>query len=199
MNVIVSTLSDEELALLSRESGEAETELISRYSKLVRAIARPMFLIGAEQDDLVQEGMIGLLGAARSYSGEAGVPFSAYASVCIRRKMISAVRAATAQKHAPLNDSVSFQTLSADDVVFHSKREDPEAAVISREDFNGFINALHQRLSASERSVLDLYLDGMTYVQIAGQLRKPVKSVDNAVQRIRRKAERLLGENGKPV
>ena len=199
MNESFFSRTDEELALLSGTSQAAMEELISRYTRLVRACARPMFLAGADQDDLIQEGMIGLLGAVRSYSAESGVPFSAYAAVCVRRRLISAVRAASAQKHAPLNDSVSFHSFSFDDLALGSLKDDPEAAVISREGFNEFIAALHDRLSASERKVLSLYLDGVSYREIAARIGKPEKSVDNAVQRIRRKAEQLFGENGPSV
>ncbi len=191
--------TDEELAGLSAESADALDALISRYTRLVRVCARPMFLTGADHEDLVQEGMIGLLYAIRSFNGTSGVPFGAYASVCIRRKMISAIRAASAQKHAPLNDSVSLHTFSFDDTVLGSSREDPESAILNRETFREIITALHEKLSASERDVLRLYLDGLSYSEIASRLSKPQKSVDNAVQRIRRKVEQIYGENGFPV
>lgn len=188
--------TDEELACLSAESADALDALISRYTRLVRVCARPMFLTGADHEDLVQEGMIGLLYAVRSYNAESGVPFGAYASVCIRHKMISAIRAASAQKHAPLNDSVSLHTFAFDDAVLGTSKEDPESAILDRESFHEIITALHEKLSASERDVLRYYLDGQSYSEIASRLNKPQKFVDNAVQRIRKKVEQIYGDNG---
>lgn len=184
--------SDRELILLSRGSHDAECELIKRYTQLVRASARPMFLAGGDHEDLVQEGMIGLLDAIRSYNPESETPFAAFAALCVRRRMISAVRSASAKKHAPLNESVPLQTPSA-------VCTDPETELISREGFQRFTGALQSRLSPAERAVLALYLDGYSYGEISRRVGKPVKSVDNAVQRIRRKAAQILGEDGKAV
>ena len=110
-------LPDEELAVRANRSAAAMETLITRYSRTVRVCARPLFLAGGDQEDLFQEGMIGLLYALRSYDPSSGTPFRAYALVCIRNKLISAVRAAAANKHAPLNDSVSFHTFSQDETV----------------------------------------------------------------------------------
>ena len=195
----LSTASDEQLVSLSSDSLEAMEELITRYSRLVRAAARPLFLTGGDHEDLVQEGMIGLLHAVRSYSVSAGTPFPAYALVCIRNKMISAVRAATASKHAPLNDSVPIQPFSFDLTVPVGMINDPETEMISRECADEFLETLGMRLSASERTVLSLYLQGLSYSEIADRIRKTPKSVDNAVQRIRKKAASILGENGPAV
>ncbi len=199
MNQSLSSVTDEQLVSLSNESLDAMEELISRYSRMVRAIARPLFLAGGDHEDLVQEGMIGLLHAVRSFSQSAGTPFEAYAQVCIRNKMISAVRAAAASKHAPLNDSVPFQSYSFDLTVPVSMMNDPEAEMISREGADEFLDELRIRLSASERTVLSLYLQGLSYSEIAERIRKPTKSVDNAVQRIRKKAVVILGDNGATV
>lgn len=195
----LSSASDEQLVFVSSESLDAMEELISRHSRLVRALARPLFLAGGDHEDLVQEGMIGLLHAVRSYSASSGTPFQAYALVCIRNKMISAVRAAAASKHAPLNESIPFQSFSFDLTVPVSMMNDPEADMISREGADEFLDALRLRLSASEKTVLDLYLEGLSYSEIADRIRKSPKAVDNAVQRIRKKAVTILGDNGATV
>ena len=192
-------LPDEELALRANRSAAAMETLITRYSRTVRVCARPLFLAGGDQEDLFQEGMIGLLYALRSYDPSSGTPFRAYALVCIRNKLISAVRAAAANKHAPLNDSVSFHTFSQDDTVPESMRADPETEIIGREGASEFLNALRFSLSASEKEVLSLYLQGLSYSEIAASRGKTSKSVDNTVQRIRRKALKILGENGQTV
>ena len=192
-------MTDEALAALSVDSMDALEELISRYSRLVRACARPLFLVGADREDLVQEGMIGLLYAIRSYTPESGTPFEAYAVVCVRNKLYSAVRAASASKHTPLNDSVSFHTFSFDDTVPESMRTDPEADLINREVCSEFMDALQTKLSVSEKKVFSLFLQGLSYQEIGQRWGKPVKAVDNAVQRIRRKAAAILGDNGSAV
>lgn len=184
--------SDPELIVLSRESHDAECALITRYIRLVRACARPMFLAGGDHEDLVQEGMIGLLDAIRSYDLRSETPFASFAALCVRRRMISAVRSASAKKHAPLNDSVPLEQPSG-------VGADPEAELISREGFRQFTAALQSRLTPAERAVLSLYLDGYSYDEISRRIGKPAKSVDNAVQRIRRKAAAILGEDGTAV
>ena len=168
-------------------------ELIFRYNRLVRVCARPLFLAGGDHEDLVQEGMIGLLDAIRSYDPELGTPFDAYAALCVRRRMYSAIRAASARKHAPLNDAVPLE----DQTVFQPG--DPETAVISRERHRELMERLNDCLSSTERTVLEHYLEGLSYLEISRRVGKPIKSVDNAVQRIRRKAAVILGENGHPV
>lgn len=187
-----SHYSDSELLVLSRQSHEAMRELIVRHTRLVRVCARPLFLAGGDYEDLVQEGMIGLLDAIRSYQAELGVPFEPFAGMCIRSRLISAVRAASARKHAPLNDSVPLDEP-------YSVMIDPEAELISREQSDEFTQALQNLLSPAEKTVLSLYLEGFSYREISCRVGKPVKSVDNAVQRIRRKAAHILGENGQTV
>ena len=185
-------LSDDELLALSRQSHDAMRELILRHTRLVRICARPLFLAGGDNEDLVQEGMIGLLDAIRGYDEHSGASFETFAALCIRRRMISAVRAAAARKHAPLNESVPLE---------HGAlvSGDPEAEIISRESFRDFMNALGDSLTDREREVLSLYLEGCSYREISRRTGRPLKSVDNAVQRIRRKAAQILGENGHPV
>ena len=188
-----SCFSDLELLARSEGSQDAMHELISRYTRLVRACARPLFLAGGDHEDLVQEGMIGLLDAIRSFAPELGTPFDAYAALCVRRRMYSAIRAASARKHAPLNDALPLEDLTV------SRTDDPEAEVISRERHRELRERLNDCLSSTERTVLEHYLEGLSYLEISRRVGKPIKSVDNAVQRIRRKAAAILGENGHPV
>ena len=195
----LASCTDEQLLAKCAACPDAEEALISRYTRLVRSCARPLFLTGGDHEDLVQEGMIGLLHAVRSYDPASGTPFEAYAAICIRHKLFSAIRAAAAEKHAPLNDSVSIQSFSFDDTVHWSIKADPETVFIGREGFHEFMNALRQRLSRFENQVLSLYLEGLSYREIAVLVRKSEKAADNAVQRIRKKANLIIGENGPSV
>lgn len=185
-------LSD--LALLRRSAGsdDALELLISRYTRLVRACARPFFLVGGDHEDLLQEGMIGLLTAIRQYDPDSETPFSSFAAVCIRNRLISVVRMAAAQKHTPLNDSVSLHACSFEWMTNDAPEADPEAFCIGKESFAEFQNALESLLSPFEKQVLGLYLKGYSYQEIADSFHKSAKSADNAVQRIRKKAEQLL-------
>ena len=187
-----SQYSIPELLILSGQSHDAMRELILRHTCLVRACARPLFLAGGDHEDLVQEGMIGLLDAIRSYESERETPFEAYAVLCIRRRMISAIRAASARKHAPLNESVPLSEPQPGG-------SDLEQEFLNRERIRELMDALRAVLTDAERSVLTLYLDGLSYREISRRVGKAPKSVDNCVQRIRRKAAKLLGENGPSV
>lgn len=192
----LSQYSDEKLQLLA-VSGDrnAEESLVARYSRLVRACARPYFLAGGDSEDLIQEGMIGLLSAIRSYASDKESSFRTYAEICIRNRLLSAVRTAARDKHRPLNHSISL-----DDSVFDDRQESlayhfdlnsvqaPEELLIDREERENRLNALLSRLSGFEKTVLELYLAGLSQSEIAQRVEKPLKSVDNAVQRIRRKA-----------
>lgn len=192
-----SQYPDAELLPLADASCEAMRELILRYTRLVRACARPLFLAGGDQEDLVQEGMIGLVDAIRTYSPSGGASFQSFAALCVRRRMVSAVRAASARKHAPLNDSVSIDDPPLP--VLQAVGSNPEAELIGREGMREFMTALRGALTSVEREVLELYLAGSSYQEISRRIGKPVKSVDNAVQRIRRKAATISGESGFPV
>lgn len=175
--------TDEQLCEQAASSQAALECLIARCSRLVRACARPYSLTGGDSEDLIQEGMVGLLSAISSYDSACGVPFRAYAAVCIRRRITSAVRAALSGRSRPLNDAVRLE----DD---HLPLPGPEEELLQREATEAFLSSLTRSLSALERQILPLYLEGRSYREIASRIGKPEKSVDNAVQRIRRKAGR---------
>ncbi len=180
-------LPDEELVSLSKASDiAAEEALISRYTSSVRSIARPYFLAGADSEDLIQEGMIGLMTAIREYAEEKGVPFRVFAFSCIRNKIYSAITNAQRGKHSPLNNYVSLEAAFLEP----SLLEDPEASVIGKEASREFSRQLEGILSKFELRILLLYLEGLSYSEISSETGKSQKSVDNAVQRIRRKVLR---------
>ena len=176
-----STMTDEALLLQCQGSEAALEALIRRHFRLVTACARSFFLVGAEESDLIQEGMIGLLGAIRSYRAEQDVSFPSYAKLCIRRRMISAVRAANAEKNSPLNDAIPL-----DDYEEQINRMDPETAYLGKERMEDLLAA------EFEQAVLQLYLEGFSGREIALTLHRPAKSADNAIQRIRSKAAKLF-------
>lgn len=186
-------MNDEQLAAEAKVSSAALEALVLRHTRLVRSCARPLFLSGGDHEDLVQEGMIGLLSAIRSFEPQKGASFQAYAAICIRSRMISAIRAAASQKHAPLNESIPYHSLSFASVIGESPESDPEERLLLRERFDEFMQSLQQQLSATERRVLSLYLEGLSYSEISQRLGKPSKSVDNAIRRIRAKAARIQG------
>ena len=187
-------LSDAELLQKVRE-GEylAEEALIYRYSRLVRSRTRKFFLLDGNQDDLLQEGMLGLLSAIRNYKQENSVSFQSYADVCIRNRIQSAVRSSNRKKNDPLNNAVSF-----DQVLSHESRtppvfeRSPEEKVLAKESETDAVSFYNDLLSVFEAKVLADYLEGFSYTEISERLRRPVKSVDNAVQRIRRKLALFL-------
>ena len=171
---------------------QAETELVRRYGQLVRACARPLFLAGGDSEDLIQEGMLGLLAAIRSFDLDRDAAFRTYAEICVRSRLHSAVRAAQGGKHAPLNHSVSFEPPLFDGTNAHlfSSAESPEDVIIGREELKERLDALKGQLSELEAKILPPYLNGLTCGEIARRVGRPQKSVDNAIQRIRRKVAR---------
>ncbi len=171
----------------------AEEELVSRYGRLVRVCARPLFLAGGDSEDLIQEGMLGLLSAIRSYDAGRPASFRTYAEICIRSRLATAVRAAQRDKHLPLNHSVSFETPLFDgtSAYLFSSEESPEDVIIGREALQERLDALRDQLSDFESEILSYYLGGLSCVEIARRVGRPPKSVDNAVQRIRRKMAQL--------
>ena len=189
----LAVLSDQELQrLASLGDRQAEETLVERYMQNVRACARPFFLAGGDSEDLIQEGMFGLLSAIRQYDPANGATFRTFAEHCIRNRLLSAVRSASRLKHFPLNDGLSLEQLSEDtSLPFAAIPEffqpSPEELVLARESKEELYSAFRDRLSGLEKKVLDLYLDGLSYQDIANRIGKDGKAVDNAVQRIRRK------------
>lgn len=184
----IGEYSDEALcALVAEGCRSAEEELVKRYFRQVRVCARPYFLAGGDSEDLIQEAMFGLLKAIREFDPRHDARFKTFAEVCIRNRIRSAVTNAARSKHAPLNDSVPFESPML------GSGASPEELYISREEEAERLTRLGQYLSPLEREVLELFLLGLSYQEISEQVGRPIKSVDNAVQRIRRKVAGNFG------
>ncbi|HKM16869.1 MAG: RNA polymerase sporulation sigma factor SigH [Firmicutes bacterium] len=195
------TMTDEEVVEHARNSNDVALEyLINKYRNFVRAKARSYFLIGADREDIIQEGMIGLYKAIRDFRPDKLASFRAFAELCITRQIITAIKTATRQKHIPLNSYVSLNRPIYDeesdrtllDIISGSKVTDPEELVISKEEFDDIENKMSEFLSDLEWKVLMFYLEGKSYQEIANDLSRHVKSIDNALQRVKRKLERYL-------
>lgn len=189
--------SDEQL-IAGIRAGDAEAErlLYERYKQLVRSRAHSYFLIGADHEDLVQEGMLGLYKAVCEYEPDKAASFKSFAELCVTRQILSAIKNATRKKHGPLNNYVSLNRTDAPDggltlldTVSSLTVADPEEVVIGRENFEQMVHYLNKVLSPMEQRVLKLYLSGYSHPQIAAALDKPQKSVDNAMQRVKHKLE----------
>ena len=184
------------------QNGDSEslTFLINKYRNFVSAKARPYFLIGADKEDLVQEGMIGLYKAIRDFKEEKMASFKAFAEICITRQILTAIKTATRQKHGPLNSYVSLDKPLYDeesnytlmDMISGDKITNPEALIISQEKAEDIELKIAELLSDLEKRVLNLYMDGQSYAEISEELNTHVKSIDNALQRVKRKLERHL-------
>ena len=177
-------------------SGDSNAEeiLITKYSRVVKACARPYFLSGGDSEDLIQEGMLGLLSAIREFSIQGGASFRTFAELCIRRRLFTAIKTAAGRKNVFLNDSLSLESPFFDENQAHAAyvlrdafQRGPEELVIDREGTDEFLSAFLLCLSKFEAEVMGLYLLGMSYQEIASDVNRSTKSVDNAVQRIRRK------------
>jgi len=176
--------------------------LMNKYRSFVRAKAKSYFLVGADRDDITQEGMIGLYKAIRDFRSDKLSSFRAFAELCITRQIITAIKTATRQKHIPLNSYVSLNKPIYDeesdrtllDVLSGSKITDPEELMIHQEEFRDIESRMGELLSGLECQVLRYYLDGKSYQEIAEDLDRHVKSIDNALQRVKRKVERYLVE-----
>ena len=190
--------SDERLcALASAGDAEAEAALVTRYYAVVRACARPLFLAGGDGEDLIQEGMFGLIQAIREYHEDKAATFRTFAEICIRNRLYSALRAAARGKHAPLNQSVSldhpfFDSNSYTSGAFDLSHTDPELLIADRDYVESVLESTTKQLSEFEAKILGYYLDGLSCQEIAKIVDRPLKSVDNAVQRVRRKTARQL-------
>ena len=199
----LANLSDEEV--VSRcHSGDAFAEeyLLNKYKNFVRSKARSYFLIGADHEDIVQEGMIGLYKAIRDFKPDKLASFRAFAELCITRQILTAIKTATRQKHIPLNSYVSLNKPLYDeesdrtllDVIIEGRAANPEELIISQEDLSHIQGRINEVLSGLEQEVLQAYLDGKSYQEIAENLGRHVKSIDNALQRVKRKLEKFLQE-----
>ncbi len=201
--MVLQELSDEELIKLYRQGSEEAIDIIfERYKYLVRKKARAMFIAGGDNDDLIQEGMIGLYKAVRDYNIDKQTSFATFAGVCINRHMMSAVTASNRKKNSPLNSYVSFDTpadvegdgsVKLVEVLMPDNEQNPEYLFIDRERTQLLQDKIASVLSAYEKKVLDMFLDGKDYIEIAQELNKTPKSVDNAIQRIRIKASKVNG------
>ena len=195
-------ITDEDLVERAREGSELAIEsLLHRYRHYARAKARTYFLAGADREDIVQEGMIGLFKAIRDFRADRNAAFRAFAELCITRQIITAIKTATRQKHIPLNSYVSLnkQTAGDDDdarslgdVLTSAEVLDPAELLISAEEIANIRDSIGRLLSDLETEVLRLYMDGKSYQEIADMLGRHVKSIDNALQRIKRKLEQHL-------
>ncbi len=195
----LDNLTDEELHGLALSGNrKAEELLVEKYSQLVRACARPYFLAGGDSEDLIQEGMLGLLSAFREYNPEGGASLRTFAELCIKRRLYSAIKSAAGTKHSPLNDYVSLESPSFDEsqsqaesILNTAFRREPEDLLIDKERFDEILSDFAVHLSGLEAEILGLYLKGLSYREIAQIIKKSPKSVDNAVQRVRRKLAQL--------
>nr|WP_207751237.1 RNA polymerase sporulation sigma factor SigH [Anaeromonas frigoriresistens] len=194
-------MEDEEIVKKAKDGDAQALEyLIKKYKNFVRAKARSYFLIGADKEDIIQEGMIGLYKAVRDFREDKLASFRAFAELCITRQIITAIKTATRQKHIPLNSYVSLNKPIYDedsdrtlmDVLSGAKITDPEELIISREELNRMEAKIGEILSDLEWEVLMSYLQGKSYQEIAVDLERHVKSIDNALQRVKRKLERSL-------
>ena len=194
----LAELPDETLCSMAAAGNRvAEEALVTRYTRLVRTCARPFFLAGGDSEDLIQEGMFGLIRAIREYDGAKAASFRTFAEVCIRNRLISALRAASRDKHSPLNQSVPLDTPFFDGNSYpfgalRASSADPEELIIDRDRVAEALESTRKQLSEFEAKILGLYLDGLSCQEIAKAVGKSPKSVDNAVQRVRRKAARQL-------
>ena len=196
-------LTDEQIVQLCHGGDSmAEEFLLNKYKNFVRSKARSYFLIGADHEDIVQEGMIGLYKAIRDFKHEKLSSFRAFAELCITRQIITAIKTATRQKHIPLNSYVSLNKPLYDeesdrtllDILMEGTNSNPEDMIINQENLGNIHKKISEVLSGLEQEVLAAYLDGKSYQEIAEALGRHVKSIDNALQRVKRKLEKYLEE-----
>lgn len=194
---------DEEVVIEAQKKNvRAQEYLINKYKNFVKARAKSYFLIGADKEDIYQEGMIGLYKAIRDFKADRLSSFRAFAEICVTRQIITAIKTATRQKHIPLNTYISLNKPIYDeesdrtllDVLSGAKITDPEELVISREEVISIQNEIGEVLSELEMEVLMSYLDGKSYQEIACDLDRHAKSIDNALQRVKRKLEKCLSK-----
>ena len=198
------SMTDEQVVKLAQDADSRALEyLLNKYKNFVRTKARSYFLIGADHEDIVQEGMLGLYKAIRDYRAEKLSSFRAFAELCVTRQIITAIKTATRQKHIPLNSYVSLNKPIYDDesdrtlldVIMEARATNPEDLIIGQENITSINARINEVLSPLEQDVLQLYLDGKSYQEIAEIIGRHVKSIDNALQRVKRKLEKFLEES----
>lgn len=180
----------------------AADTLVDRYKAFVRSKTRAYFLVGADRDDIVQEGMIGLFKAIRDFSPDKQASFKYFADICITRQIITAVKTATRQKHSPLNSYISLSKPAYDDESERTLIEmlslrtslNPEDIMIDRENLKATEQRIRKSLSKFELEVMELYISGKSYTEIASKLEKEPKSIDNAIQRVKKKIQKNMEE-----
>lgn len=199
-----ASFSDEDLAVLAQQGSDKALDfLLSKYFVYVRSKSLSYYIVGADRDDIIQEGMIGLFKAVRDFSSERGVSFKTFADVCVTRQIITAVKNASRQKHAPLNFYVSLNKPMSDDdedsstisdILRQEQHMSPEEILIKKEDADILGSEMNRLLSKFELEVLSLYLRGNSYSDIAKLIGREPKSVDNALQRIKKKFEKISSD-----
>ena len=203
--ISLNDLADEDLAIRFQDGDPMALEvLIRRYRRFARAKTRTYFLVGADADDVEQEGMIGLYKAARDFRGDRQSSFRAFAELCVTRQVISAIKAATRQKHQPLNRYVSISGVRGSDdpaegaveeLLDDHRAADPADEVVSQEQIDNIRRSMAESLSHLEVEVLRLYVEGKSYYEIGSHLGRHVKSIDNALQRIKRKLDHHMADD----
>lgn len=196
MQKYLDTLKDEDLVVLANDgNADAEEIIFHRYKNYVRSKARTYYLIGADNDDIVQEGMIGLYKAVRDFNKNKNIAFKTFADVCITRQILTAIRTANRHKHTPLNAYISMNAPAfgedSNTTIFNLVKEDavsnPEELYILDETIRELKQLIYKKLSKFEKEVFELYLDGCSYNEISEKMQKSPKSIDNALQRIKKK------------
>ncbi len=195
-------LTDEELVELSVIGDKSATEYIfNKYKNFVKAVVRMYFLVGADRDDVVQEGMIGLFKAIRDFDETKQTSFKSFAEMCVKRQVLTAIKNATRQKHMPLNSYISLSKPSYNDensdetlidILTGTDSIDPEELFIGKENIEILGVKIEENLSKLEKQVLSMYLKGVSYQEIAKIMERPPKSIDNALQRVKKKLEKLI-------
>lgn len=198
-----ASFSDEKLAVLAQQGNDRALDyLLSKYRVFVRNKSLSYYIVGADRDDIVQEGMIGLFKAVRDFCPQRGVSFKTFADVCVTRQILTAVKNANRQKHAPLNFYVSLNKPVSEnngestlgDIVGRAENSNPEDIVINKEKADTLGSEMGRILSQFELLVLSLYLQGYSYTSIGKAIGKDPKSVDNALQRIKKKFEKIVSQ-----
>ncbi len=197
-------MTDEQIITeVQKGDKQALSYIMNKYKELVNMKVSKYFMIGAEKDDIIQEGLIGLFKAIKTYNEEKNNSFKSFANMCIERQLITAVKSSTRQKHKPLNSYLSLNASAYDNedengmelinTLDNKMVEDPLETIMKKEYYEQIENSIQKSLSTFEKQVLDGYMKGYSYVTIAKKLDSPVKSIDNAIQRIRKKATKSLG------